>query len=40
MPERLLRLTAPIDMSCCEAAPMRWMDMRRQQVWAKVEFCE
>jgi hypothetical protein len=40
LPERLLRLTAPIDRSCCKAAPMRWMDMRRQQVWTKVEFCE
>jgi hypothetical protein len=35
-----LRLTAPVDMSCCKAASMRWLDMRWQQVWAKVGFWE
>ncbi len=36
MPEWLLRRMAPIDMSCCKAASMHWLDTRLPQVWAKV----
>jgi hypothetical protein len=30
----------PLDMSCCKTASMHWLDMRLQQVWAKVGFWE